>query len=67
MLFITTLYKWSVHYSDNQKEIKLQQLETNRIKKRGIIYYLNEGKGIKRLMDSAYNKSRISNQKNIHL
>jgi hypothetical protein len=62
MLFITNLYKWSVHYNDNQKEIKLQQLETDRIKKAWDYLYLNEGKGIKRLMDSAYNKSRISNQ-----
>lgn len=40
----------------------MQQLETNRIKKAWDYLYLNEGKGIERLMDSAYNRSRISNQ-----
>jgi hypothetical protein len=58
MLFITNLYKWSVHYSDNQKEIKLQQLETDKIKKAWNYLYFKEGKTIRRLMDSAYNKSK---------
>lgn len=57
MLFITNLYKWSIHWSDNQKEIKQQQLETDRIKKAWNYLYFQKGKGIKRLMDSAYNKS----------
>jgi hypothetical protein len=60
MLFITNLYKWSVHYSDNQKEIKLQQLETDKIKKAWNYLYFQEGKTIRRTMDSAYNRSRIS-------
>jgi hypothetical protein len=62
MLLITNLYKWSVHYSDNQKEIKLQQLETDRIKKAWNYLYFQEGKTIRRLMDSAYNRNQISNQ-----
>jgi hypothetical protein len=62
MLFITNLYKWSVHYSDNQKEIKLQQLETDRIKKAWDYLYFQEGKTIKGLMDSAYNRTQNSNQ-----
>ncbi|MBC7535332.1 MAG: hypothetical protein H7258_06530 [Ferruginibacter sp.] len=57
MLFITNLYKWSVHWSDNQKEIKLQNSETDRIKKAWGYLYFQEGKSIKRVMDSAYNKS----------
>ena len=56
MLFITNLYKWSVHWSDNQKEIRLQNSETERIKKAWNYLYFQEGKNIKRLMDSAYNK-----------
>jgi hypothetical protein len=60
MLFITNLYKWSVHYSDNQKEIKLQQLETDRIKKAWNYLYFQEGKTIKGLMDSAYSKSKLN-------
>jgi hypothetical protein len=62
MLFITNLYKWSVHYNDNQKEIKLQQLETDRIKKAWNYLYFQEGKTIRRIMDSAYNRIQNSNQ-----
>ena len=56
MLFITNLYKWSVHWSDNQKEIKLQNSETDKIKKAWNYLYFQEGKNMKRLMDSAYNR-----------
>jgi hypothetical protein len=38
ILVITNLYKWSIHWSDNKKEIKQQQLQTDRIKKHGIIF-----------------------------
>ena len=58
ILFITNLYKWSIHWSDNQKEIKQQQLQTDRIKKAWNYLYFQEGKTNKRLMDSAYNKSK---------
>lgn len=58
ILVITNLYKWSIHWSDNQKEIKQQQLQTDRIKKAWNYLYFKEVKGIKRLMDSAYNKSK---------
>ena len=58
MLFITNLYKLSIHWSDNQKEIKQQQLQTDRIKKAWNYLYFQEVKGIRRLMDSAYNKSK---------
>jgi hypothetical protein len=56
MLCITNLYKWSIHWSDNQKEIKLQNSETGRIKKAWNYLYFQEGKNIKRLMDSAYSR-----------
>ena len=58
ILFITNLYKWGVHWSDNQKEIKQQQLQTDRIKKAWNYLYFQEVKSIRRLMDSAYNKSK---------
>ncbi len=58
MLFITNLYKWSIHWSDNQKEMKQQLLQNDRIKKAWNYLYFQEGKGIRRLMDSAYNKSK---------
>ncbi len=37
------LYNFSVHWSDNQKEIQQEQLENDRIKKAS--YYLYEGEG----------------------
>ncbi len=54
MLFITNLYKWSIHYNDNQKKIKLRQLQTDKDKKAWDYLYFHEGKNIKRLMNSAY-------------
>ena len=58
MFFFASFYKWSIHWSDNQKEIKQQQLQTDRIKKAWNYLYFLEGKTSKRLMDSAYNKSK---------
>jgi hypothetical protein len=58
MLFIINFYKWSIHWSDNQKEIKDQQLQTDRIKKAWDYFYFQEGKVVRRLMDSAYIKSQ---------
>jgi len=57
MLFIVNLYKFSIHWSDNQKEIKLQQLENDKVKKAWSYLYIQQGKAVKRLMDSAYNKA----------
>jgi hypothetical protein len=60
MLFLTQLYKFSIHWSDNQQEVKLRQLENDRIKKAwNYLYHQQgkEGKRLKRLMDSAYVKS----------
>ena len=54
MLFLTNLYKWGIHYSDNQKEIKLEQIENDRIRKSWNYMYNNNGKEVKRLMEKAY-------------
>jgi hypothetical protein len=56
MLLITSLYNFSVHWSDNQREIQRQEQETDRIKKAWYYLYEMEGKNGKRLMDSAYSK-----------
>lgn len=58
MLFVMNFYKWSVHWSDNQKEIKLHQIETDRIKKAWNYLCFQEGKAVRHLMDSAYIKSQ---------
>jgi len=57
MLLILNAYKFSVHWSDNQKEVQRQQLENDQIKKAWHYLYNREGKAGKRLMDSAYLKS----------
>jgi hypothetical protein len=56
-LLIINLYNFSVHWSDNQKEVQREQLENDRIKKAWFYLYEQEGKTVKRLMDSAYIKS----------
>lgn len=60
MLFLTNLYKWGIHYSDNQKEIKLEQIENDRIRKSWNYMYNNNGKEVKRLMQKAYINSENS-------
>jgi hypothetical protein len=57
MLSITCLYKFSVHWSDNQEQIQQKELETDRIKKAWFYLYDREDKARKRVMDSAYSKS----------
>jgi len=57
MLLIINLYNFSVHWSDNQKEIKREELENNRINRAWYYLYEQEGEAGKRLMDSAYIKS----------
>lgn len=58
MLFLTNLYKWGIHYSDNQKEIRLEQIENDRIRKSWNYMYNNNGKEVKRLMEKAYINSK---------
>jgi hypothetical protein len=57
MLLITRLYDFSVHWSDNQKEVQQKELENDRINKAWYYLYQQEGKAGRRLMDSAYVKS----------
>ena len=56
MLLIINLYNFSVHWSDNQKEVQREELQNHRIKKAWYYLYDQEGKAGKRLMDSAYSK-----------
>lgn len=62
MLFITNLYKWSIHWSDDQKKIKLRNLEPDWVKKAWNYQYFQEGKSIKLLMGSVYCKSKVQEQ-----
>jgi hypothetical protein len=56
MLLITSLYNFSIHWSDNQKELRRQELDNYRIKKAWNYLYQQERKTLKRLMDSVYTK-----------
>ena len=57
MLFLTNLYKWGIHYSNNQKEIKMEQIENDRIRKSWNYMYNNNNKEVKRLMEKAYSNA----------
>lgn len=57
MLLITSLYDFSIHWSDNEKEIKQMQLQNDRTRKAWGYLYEMEGKAGKSLMDSAYMKA----------
>lgn len=54
MLFLTNLYKWGIHYSDNQKEIKLEQIDNDKIRKSWKYMYKNADKQTQLLMEKAY-------------
>lgn len=57
MLFLNNLYKWGVHYSDMQKEIQLEQLQNDHIKRAWDSLYQNNGKVVRKLMNEAYSRS----------
>jgi|SRR5450432_1837751 hypothetical protein len=59
MLVLTDFYKVIIHWSDNQKEIKLHLLQNDRIKKSWNFLYFHHSKGFKKLMDSTYNANTI--------
>jgi hypothetical protein len=62
LLLTTDLYKFSVHWSDNQKEVQVKELENNRTIKAWHYLYGGVGKAGKRIMDSAYYKSNANEQ-----
>lgn len=63
MLFLTNFYKWGIHYSDSQKDIKLEQIESDRIRKSWNYMYNNNSKEVKRLMEKAYISSEETQNK----
>lgn len=58
MLLIVNLYNFSIHWSDNQKEVQQIQVENDQIKKAWYYLYEQEGRAGKRIMDSAYMKCK---------
>jgi hypothetical protein len=60
MLLIQNLYNFSVHWSDNQKEVQREELENDRIKKAWYYLYDRENRTRKKVMDSAYSKTGLN-------
>jgi len=54
MVALSNLYNWGIHYSDNNKEIELQQIRNERIRKAWEYMYVNNDREIKKLMEKAY-------------
>src|ERR1700744_5549161 len=68
MLLIQNLYNFSVHWSDNQKEIQRGELENerirlenDRIKNAWNYLYQHEDRVIKKVMDSAFSRCKRTN------
>lgn len=62
MLIINNIYKWGINYSKNQKDIELQQLDNDRIKKSWRYLYDHSGNNMKKEMEKAYENSGIINK-----
>jgi len=58
MFVVGCIYQWGIHYSDNQKEIEMRQMENDRIKKAWKYMYYNNDKETKKVMDKAFEKTR---------
>lgn len=54
MLLILNLYKFSVHWSDNQKQVQQEQLENDQTKKAWRRLYFEQGRVGRRTMDSIF-------------
>jgi hypothetical protein len=59
MLFLTNLLKFSIHWSDNQKEIKFRLMENEHFKQAWFRLYSLPNKHLRRLMDTTYYKSEV--------
>jgi hypothetical protein len=57
LLLIESLYKFSIHWSDNEKEIHREELENDRIKNAWYYLYEHKDKAGKKVMDSAYSRA----------
>jgi len=57
MLLIQNLYNFSIHWSDNQKDVQREELENDRISKAWDYIYGHVGKAERKAMDSAYSRA----------
>lgn len=56
MVFLHFLYNWAVQWSDNNKEVRMQQLQNDRFTNAWNYLYKQSNKRTRRLMDSAWIK-----------
>ena len=57
MLCITDLYKWAIHWSDNQKELQYQEQLNKQIAKPRSLPNRQQGKESKKVVDSVGRKT----------
>lgn len=57
IVFLNFLYDWAVHWSDNNKEVRMEQLQNDRFTNAWNYLYKQSNKGTRKLMDSAWIKS----------
>lgn len=57
IVFLHFLYDWAVHWSDNYKEVRMEQLQNDRFTNAWNYLYKQCNKGTRRLMDSAWVKT----------
>jgi len=57
IVFLNFLYDWAIHWSDNNKEIEMQQLQNDRFTNAWYYLYKGSKKDVRKLMDSAWVKS----------
>ena len=57
MVALSNLYNWGIHYNDNNKEIEMQQIQNDRIRKAWEYMYVNNNKETKKFMKKAYTNS----------
>lgn len=57
IVFLNFLYNWAVHWSDNNKQLRIEQLQNDRFTNAWNYLYKQSNKGTRKLMDSAWMKS----------
>lgn len=57
MLVINNIYKWGINYSNIQKDIEIEQLENDKIKRSWKYLYEHGDKSIQKEMEKAYKNS----------
>jgi len=51
---LSCLYRFGIHWNDNRRIVRIEQLENDRIRKSWDYLYFQKGKDIRSLMDKAY-------------